>query len=207
MKRKIILIILVCIFNVFWVKGITITNKLATNYNIVIKTNSKTKLNNNAIMEELDVLLRTDLSYENEDSLVIAKKINNYLKNEMSGKGEIIAKYSIANNLNPYLVASMIIEATGCDSECSFLVKKCNNVGKMYYDKNTNDEVACYGGYYQQFNSLDDSIKEYIKYIEKNFYEKELTTPSQIYKEYNKDVRWVFRVNENIEKIKNSTAK
>ncbi len=205
MKRKIFLVILVFIFNIVWVNAISMTNELADHYNFVIKTNSASNLSNTQIMEDIDIMLRTDLSYDNEDATVIGSKIDSYLKTEMAGKGEVISKYSIANEVNPYLVAAMILEESRCDTECSFLVKRCNNVAKMYYEKDSN-EVACYGGYYQKFDSLDSSIRSYIKYIKNNFYSKELTTPTSIYKEYKRDVRWAFRVSQFMEQIKNATV-
>ena len=204
MKRKIILIILVFIFNIIWVNAISITNNFASKNNIIIKIKQKTNLNNNNIMDDLDVMLENNLSYENVDAVTIGNKINPSLKGEISGYGELIAKYSIVNNVNPYLVAAMIIENSECNESCSVLVTKCNNVGKLSYNKESMTEKSCFGGYYQRFNTIDDSIKTYIKYIKTNFYDKELTTPNAIYKIYKKDVRWVFRVNNYIDFMKNS---
>ena len=149
-------------------------------------------------------MLDNSLNYENVDAITIGNKINNNLKGELSGYGELISKYSIVNNVNPYLVSAMIIENADCDQSCGVLVTKCNNVGKLVYNKDSLTESACFGGYYQSFKSIDDSIKAYIKYIKNNFYDKELTTPSTIYKKYNKDVRWVFRVNNVMDNIKAS---
>lgn len=204
MKRKIILIIIVFLFNIVWVNAISITNSLASHYNIVIKTKPKTNLNNNNLIDDIDVMLENNLSYEDVDAETIGNKINNYLSGELDGYGELIAKYSIVNNVNPYLVAGMIIENTECTDSCSVLVTKCNNVGKMFYNKDSLTETSCFGGYYQSFRSIDDSIKSYIKYIKVNFNDKELNTPGLIYKTYKKDVRWVFRVNNYMEKMKNS---
>ena len=206
MKRKIILIVLAFGFNILWVNAISGTNSLASNLDIVIKTSAQEKLNNSSIMKEIDVMLRTDLEFEGEDSVIIGKKIDNYLKNELSGKGEVIAKYSIVNEVNPYLVASMIIKETGCNNECSFLVKKCNNVGKLYYNRDNASEMACYGGFYQKFDTINDSVKSYTKYIRDNYYEKDLTTPSAIASANKKkyDVGWVYWINNYMTKIKKS---
>jgi len=158
MKRKIILIVLVFLFNLVWVNAISFTNELANKYDFVIKTN-KTNSNKNNIIDDLDVLLDTNLKYEDEEALIIGKKIDNYLIDEMDGYGELIAKYSIVNEVNPYLVASMIIENTNCDTKCSVLVKHCNNVSKMLYENDNISQTSCFGGSYQKFNSIDDSIK------------------------------------------------
>ena len=205
MKRKIILIILVFGFNFLWINAISSVNALAASHDFVIETTKKTQLDKNPIMEDLDVMLKTDLSYDSEDAVQIGHKIDNFLKDKMEGKGEVISKYSINSNLNPYLVAAMIIEESSCDSECSFLVKKCNNVAKMYYNDEDMTQASCLGGYYQKFNSVDDSIKSYVKYVKTNFYDKELTTAGTIANSYNKNVRWVFRVNQKMDAIKKST--
>ena len=203
MKRKIILIVLVFLFNLIWVNAISFTNELANKYHFVIKTN-KTASNKNNIIDDLDVLLDTNLQYEDEDASIIGKKIDNYLIDEMDGYGELIAKYSIINEVNPYLVASMIIENTNCDTKCSVLVKQCNNVAKMLYEKDNISQASCFEGSYQKFNTIDDSIKNYIKFIKVKFYDNDLTNPGSIYQKYNKDVRWVFIINQYMTKIKNS---
>ena len=204
MKRKILLVILVFLLNMLWVNAISKTNKLVSSNNIIIKTKNQENLNNNvSVMDDLDVILDNNLAFEGVDAITIGNKINQHLKAEMSGYGELIAKYSIASNVNPYLVASMIIQEVDCDNECSVLVTRCNNVGKLMYDKDIVGEASCFGGSYQKFDSIETSIKVYVKYIKNNFYDKELTTPNAIYKSYKKDVRWVFLVNQQIDKIKN----
>lgn len=205
MKRKIVLIIVVFLFNIVWVNAISVTNKLTSHYNLIIKTSNQTNLNNNTIIDEIDIMLETNLNYEGEKASIIGKKIDNYLKNELLGSGELIAKYSIHYGINPYLIAGMLVENTSCDTNCNVLVKKCNNVYNAIYNKNNINEVSCFGGSYQKFNTKEDSIKSFIKYVKVNFYDKELTSPGLIYKSYNKDVRWQFLVNEYINKIKNSS--
>ena len=74
----------------------------------------------------------------------------------------------------------------------------------LLYHKDNMTESSCFGGYYQDYKTIDDSIKAYIKYIKNNFYDNELQTPIQIYKKYGKDVRWVFRLNNLMDRMKNS---
>lgn len=204
MKRKIILVIFIFLFNILWVNAINVTNKFTSKYNLIIDTN-KTNLNNNSIVENIDIILDSNLNYQGESATLIGKKINNYLTGELDNYGELIAKYSIFYEVDPYLIAGIIIENTGCDSNCNTLVKKCNNVYNAIYNKNNIGESSCFGGNYQKFNSLDDSIKSFVKFIKVNFYDNDLKTPNAIYKAYNKDVRWVFRVNEYMNKIKSSS--
>ena len=205
MKRKIILIIVVLLFNVLWINAISLTNDLASHYNLVIETKEKS-LNNNTIIDDIDVMFENNLTYEGIDATVIGNKINTGLKGELSGNGELIAKYSIVNNINPFLVAGMIIENSDCGDTCSVLVTKCKNVGKLAYNKDIIGEASCFGGYYRSFNNIEDSIKAYIKFIRKNFYDKELTTPGSIYNSYHKDVGWAFRVNNFMEQMKNASV-
>lgn len=206
MKRKIILIIFVFLFNMLWVNAINVTNSLSDKYNIKIKTTSESSVNTTpSVLEELDVVLDDNSAYNNEDNKIIASKINLYLKEEMAEYGSLISKYSIANGVNPYLTASIIIESTGCDNKCSVLLTKCNNVYEAKYNKDMVQQSACFGGNYQKFSSIDDSIKSLVKYLKNNFYEKELTTPNSIYKTYGKNVGWAFRVNQYMDKIKSSS--
>ena len=202
MKRKFILIVLVFLFNILWVNAISATNNFASKNKFVIKIKQKTNLNNTVIMDDLDVMLDNSLTFEDLDAVTVGTKINKFLKAELDSYGELIAKYSIVNEINPYLVAAMIVENSECDETCSVLVTKCNNVGKLKYNEENITETSCFGGSYQSYKTIDDSIKAYIKYIKKNFYENDLTTPIAIYKKYNKDVRWVFRVNNIIDSIK-----
>lgn len=206
MKRKIILIVFVFLFNILWVNAISVTNNLASHYNIVIHTKQKSNLKNTTLIDDIDVMLENNLSYENVDAVTIGSKINTSLKGELAGFGELIAKYSIVNEVNPYLVAGMIVENTECEESCSVLVTKCNNVGKLTYNKDSIGEVSCFGGNYRSFNTIEDSIKTYIKFIKSNFYEKEMTTPGTIYSAYRKDVRWAFRVNNYMEQMKNAAV-
>lgn len=209
MKRKIFLVVLVFLFNIVWVNAINVTNSLASHYNIVIVTKKNNSLINNTtsnVIDDIDVMLETNLSYHEESADIIGKKIDNYLKSDMEGMGLMIAKYSIVNELDPYLVASMILEETSCEFECSVLVKSCHNVAKLNYNKDDLTQISCFGGSYQKFNSLEDGIKAFIKIVKYNFYENELTTPGAIYELFRRDVAWVFRVNQYIEKIKNSAV-
>ena len=204
MKRKILLIILVFMLNILWVNAISITNGLASRYNIVIETKQKANLKNATLIDDIDVMLENNLSYEDVDAVTIGNKIDTKLKGELSGYGELIAKYSIVNDVNPYLVAGMIIENTDCNETCSVLVTKCNNVGKIPYNSEIIGESSCFGGYYRSFRNVEDSIKTYIKYIKTNFYDKEMTSPGAIYTSYKKDVRWAFQVNNYMEQMKNA---
>ena len=77
--------------------------------------------------------------------------------------------------------------------------------GEALYNKDSINQTSCFGGNYQKFNSLDDSIKSFIKFVKTNFYDKDLTTANSIASSYNKDARWIFVVNQNINKIKNSS--
>ncbi len=205
MKRKIFLILIVFLFNILWVNALDITNKLASHYNFVIKTTDKSTLNNNPnIIDEIDIMTNPNLVFENESADTIGKKINLYLKEELAGYGDLISRYAIINNVNPYLIASMIIEETHCDFKCSVLVTKCNNVYEAIYNKDSLNQAACFEGYYQKFDTIDASIKSFIKYVKVEFYEHDLKTPNSIYKKYNKDVRWAFIVNQYMDQIKKS---
>lgn len=206
MKRKILVIVLVFLTNILWVNAIKLSNSFIKEHDLMIKINNNSSLspNNNQIIEDLDVLLSKDLEFDGESAINIGKKIDKTLKSDLEGKGEFIAKYSIINEVDPYLIAAIILTDTNCEYECSTLVKQCNNVSKKMYNKDLHD-TACFGGYYLKYISKDDSIKDFIKDVKNNFYINDLKTPNEIRIKYKKDVAWAFKVNRYIEILKNNS--
>ena len=61
----------------------------------------------------------------------LASKLERSMKNELSGKGLLYASYSLEKGVDPYLALAISLEETGCNWNCSYLVKTCNNVGGM----------------------------------------------------------------------------
>ena len=125
----------------------------------------------------------------------LASKLERSLKNELSGKGYLYASYSLEKGVDPYLAVAISLEETGCNWNCSRLVKTCNNVGGM-------KGSGC--GSYGAFPTLDDGIKAFIDNIYRNYVAYGLTTADTMNPKYAENPKWSTNVNRYITKIKNS---
>ena len=125
----------------------------------------------------------------------LASKLDRSLKNELSGKGYLYASYSLEKGVDPYLAVAISLEETGCNWNCSKLVRTCNNVGGM-------KGSGC--GSYGAFATLDDGIKAFIDNIYKNYVAYGLTTADEMNPKYAENPAWSTNVNNYITRIKNS---
>ena len=123
----------------------------------------------------------------------LANKLDNSLNSTLSGKGKLIASYSIEKGVDPYLATAIILHETGCTWECSYIVKTCNNVGGQ-------KGSGC--GSYSAFNTLDEGIKAFIDNLSNNYISLGLTTPELINPKYAESTTWATKVNKYIETIK-----
>ena len=125
----------------------------------------------------------------------LASKLERSLKNELSGKGYLYASYSLEKGVDPYLAVAISLEETGCNWNCSNLVKTCNNVGGM-------KGSGC--GSYSAWPTLDDGIRAFIDNIYKNYVAYGLTTATAMNPKYAENPQWGTNVNNYITRIKNS---
>lgn len=125
----------------------------------------------------------------------LASKLNRSLKNDLSGKGYLYASYSLEKGVDPYLAAAISLEETGCNWNCSTLVKTCNNVGGM-------KGSGC--GSYGAFSTLDDGIRAFIDNIVRNYVAYGLTTADTMNPKYAENPAWSTNVNNYINRIKNT---
>lgn len=131
--------------------------------------------------------------YDGKTLEELSQTLNKSLNSTISGKGYLIASYSLEKGVDPYMATAIILHETGCKWECSYLVRECNNVGGQ-------KGSGC--GSYSYFNSLDEGIKLFIDNLEKNYISYGLTTPEEINPKYAKDPNWAVNVNKYIENIK-----
>lgn len=125
----------------------------------------------------------------------LASKLDRSLKNELSGKGYLYASYSLEKGVDPYLAVAISLEETGCNWNCSNLVKTCNNVGGM-------KGSGC--GSYSAWPTLDDGIRAFINNIYKNYVAYGLTTANAMNPKYAENPQWSTNVNNYIARIKNN---
>lgn len=125
----------------------------------------------------------------------LASKLERSMKNELSGKGLLYASYSLEKGVDPYLALAISLEETGCNWNCSYLVKTCNNVGGM-------KGSGC--GSYGAWPTLDDGIKAFIDNIYNNYVAYGLTTADTMNPKYAENPAWSTNVNRYISSIQNN---
>ena len=124
----------------------------------------------------------------------LASKLERSMKNELSGKGYLYASYSLEKGVDPYLALAISLEETGCNWNCSNLVKSCNNVGGM---------IGSGCGGFSAWPTLDDGIRALIDNIYRNYVAYGLTTADTMNSKYAENPAWSTNVNRYISSIKN----
>lgn len=150
-------------------------------------------------MQEIEVIDSID-EYKKDDNVIprvevyegmtlneLSEKLNRSLNSTISGKGELIASYSLERGVDPYLAMGIMLLETGCNWTCSGLVTKCNNVGGQKGSPN------CSGGY-RSYPTLDDGIKGFIDNLADNYYAVGLTTPEAMNHKYAESNTWAMKV-------------
>lgn len=140
------------------------------------------------VVEEVDPVV-----YDGKTLIELSDQLNKSLTSTITGKGELIASYSLEKGVDPYMATAIILHETGCKWGCSRLVYECNNVGGQ-------KGSGC--GSYSYFNSLDEGIMAFIDNLERNYISYGLNTPEEINSKYAADPNWARNVNKYIETIK-----
>ena len=125
----------------------------------------------------------------------LAAKLNRVLKGKLSGKGYLIASYSLQKGVDPYIATGIMLLETGCNWNCSRITTQCNNVGGM-------KGKGC--GAYQSFSTIDVGITKFIDNLSKNYFSKGLNTPEKMNKKYAESKTWAQKVNAYVKKIKSA---
>ena len=156
---------------------------------------SKATTDDEVVVEEESVKEESNKVYDGMTLEELASKLNRSLKNELSDKGYLYASYTLEKGVDPYLAVAISLEETGCNANCSSLMKTCNNVGGMKGN-------GC--GAYGYFDTIDDGIKAFIDNIYKNYVAYGLTTADTMHHKYAENPLWATNVNKYIERIKNT---
>ncbi len=197
--RKWLIFIILLLFNFLFIYGINQTNILMFNNNFMIYLYPQPE----EIKEEEPEVVKeeeeeeVDINFNGESVEQIGKKMDKYFeKTLLEGYGEYIAKSSIKKSVNPYLIAGIMLENTGCKNECSIILKECNNVSGI------KGSPGCFGGTYKEYDGIDGSISDLIGMISQKFYTPEMQVPNKMYKDYGKTSTWAFIVSKYMEEIK-----
>ena len=179
------------------IREVNIKN-MATSTNRIIKNNDE--VNNSSVKEKVNLTAvnmevapasvvvppRVEV-YEGMTMEELANKLNRSLKNEMAGKGLLIAQKSIELGVDPYIATAIMLHETGCSQgACSHIARTCYNFGGQ---KGT----GC--GAYQAYGSVDEGITGMITNLYNNYYAHGLNTVESIGHRYAESSVWPTRIN------------
>ncbi len=169
-------------------------DSLATSSSVAVKSSSLTDsviINNNAAVG----IMRKEV-YKGMTLDEVANQINKSLKNDISGKGMVIASKSIELGVDPFVATAIILHETGCgQNSCSKIARECYNFGGQ-------KGAGC--GAYRRYSSIDEGLQGMIINLHNNFYSKGLTTVESIGPRYAESGTWVSKINWYVNKIKNA---
>ncbi len=123
----------------------------------------------------------------------LSEKLDKVLKSDLAGYGRYISEVSLERNVDPIVATSILLHETGCMWKCSYLARVKYNVGGM---RGRNG--------YMKFDSMEEGIRAFVGNLQKNYYEKGLTTPELMNKKYAENPNWHKNVNYYVKLIKAS---
>ena len=134
--------------------------------------------------------------YEGMTLEEVAQQLEKTLKNDLSGKGIVIASKAIELGVDPFVAAAVMMHETGCgQAQCSSLARNCYNYGGQ-------KGKGC--GAYKRYNSPDEGIEGIIYNLYKNYYAMGLNTVEAIGPKYAESTTWARTVNWYVNKMKNA---
>lgn len=175
------------------VEDITITT--FNNY-IVNQINNEIIKKNEQALQEYQEYLKTLIVYDGLTMDELTDKLNRSLKNELSGYGYLYASYSLETGVDPYIAVAISLHETGCNGQCSELMRTCNNVGGQ------KGAPVCGSGGYKGYDTLEDGIKGFIDNLSKNYFGIGLNTPELMNSKYAGSTTWASQVNNYISTIR-----
>lgn len=134
--------------------------------------------------------------YEGMTMEELGAKLDRSLKNEITGKGIVIASKCIELGVDPYIATAIILHETGCgQSSCSQIARNCYNFGGQ-------KGAGC--GAYKRYNSIDEGLQGMIQNLYNNYYAHGLTTVETIGPRYAESGTWVSKINWYVNNIRNT---
>lgn len=175
---------------------------IAASANMIVAKSSETKTeNNNLLLTEIKMetapaaVSRVEV-FEGMTIDEIAAQLNKSLKNDISGKGMVIANKCIELGVNPYVATAIILHETGCgQNQCSNIARNCYNFGGQ-------KGSGC--GAYKKYNSVDEGLEGMISNLYRNYYSRGLVTVETIGPKYAESDTWISKINWYVNKIRNA---
>ena len=158
----------------------------------IVETNNTTEIN----MEVAPAGVLREEVYEGMTLEEVADQLNKSLKNEIAGKGMVIASKSIELGVDPFVAAAIIMHETGCgQNSCSHIARTCYNFGGQ-------KGSGC--GAYQRYGSVDEGLEGMISNLYRNYYAKGLTTIESIGPRYAESGEWIGKINWYVGRLKSA---
>ena len=175
---------------------------IAASANMIVVKSSETKAeNNNLLLTEIKMetapaaVSRVEV-FEGMTIEEIAAQLNKSLKNDISGKGMVIANKCIELGVNPFVATAIILHETGCgQNQCSNIARNCYNFGGQ-------KGAGC--GAYKKYNSVDEGLEGMISNLYRNYYSRGLVTVETIGPKYAESDTWISKINWYVNKIRNA---
>ena len=176
------------------VQGFNVKNMAASANKIIEEEKEETKIEDYTVKEiEMEtapasviVPPRVEV-YEGMTLEELGQKLDRSLKNDIAGKGIVIAQKCIELGVDPYIATAIILHETGCgQSSCSQIARTCYNFGGQ-------KGYGC--GAYKRYNSIDEGLQGMIQNLYNNYYSHGLTTIESIGPRYAESGTWISKIN------------
>ena len=165
----------------------TFTSSIKTTHKSLIEKSEEIMISG----QQIKLAAGVSTVYDDMTMEQLAEKLNRNLNSTLTGKGYLIASYSLQQGVNPYLALAIMLHETGCAWSCSSLTQINNNVGGM---RGSNG--------YLYFATIDEGIKAFIDNLSRNYIRYGLTTAETMNSKYAENPNWHVAVNQYIERIK-----
>lgn len=181
------------------IEEVDIKNMATSTSQIINNNEQTTKKAENYLLKEINMevapaaVMRIEV-FEGMTLEELAEKLNHSLKNDIAGKGNVIAAKSIELGVDPYVATAIILHETGCgQNSCSHIARTCYNFGGQ-------KGSGC--GAYKRYNSVDEGLQGMIQNLYNNYYSRGLTTVEAIGPRYAESGEWISKINWYIGRIR-----
>ena len=165
----------------------TFTSSIKTTHKSLIEKSEEIMISG----QQIKLAAGVSTVYDDMTMEQLAEKLNRNLNSTLTGKGYLIASYSLQQGVDPYLALAIMLHETGCAWSCSSLTQINHNVGGM---RGSNG--------YLYFATIDEGIKAFIDNLSRNYIRYGLTTAETMNSKYAENPNGHVAVNQYIERIK-----
>lgn len=115
------------------------------------------------------------------------------MKGYLKGQGAYFYDKAKALGVDPYMALAIVMHETGCNWNCSYITKNCNNIGGI-------KGSGC--GSYAKFSSLNKGIDLFLENLKYNYIDHGLTNAKAINNKYAENKSWYLKIEEYMKSFK-----